>query len=63
MEPTALAKVADQVYETVLREYVRHSLAPQSPCLVEFHIKVLKDNGVLEATLARSGLTISSACH
>ena len=47
-EPTVLAEVADQVYETVIHNYFRHSLAPQAPGLFKVHIKVPKDNGVLE---------------
>ena len=47
-EPTALAEVADQVYETVLHKEIRHSLAPLAPCLVEVHVQFPKDNGVLK---------------
>ena len=47
-EPTALAEVADQVYETVLRKEVCHFLAPLDPHLVEVHVQVHKDDGFLE---------------
>ena len=45
---TALVEVADQVYETVLREEVRHLLDPQAPFLVKVHVQVPNGNGVLE---------------
>ena len=48
-KPTALAEVADQVYDTVLRKEVRHLLAPQDPLFVEVHVQVPKENGVPEA--------------
>ena len=48
-EPTALAEVADQVYETILREEVRHSLAQQAPRFAEVHVQVPEDNGFPEA--------------
>ena len=48
-KPTAMEEVEDHVYETVLREEVRHSLAPQDPRFFEVHVQVPKDNGVLEA--------------
>ena len=48
-KPTALSEVADQVYDTILREEVCHPLAPQDPCFVEFHVQVPEDNGVPEA--------------
>ena len=38
----------DQVYYTLLREEVRHTLAPQDPCFVEVHVQVPRDNGVPE---------------
>ena len=47
-EPTALAEVSDQVYETVLRKEVHHSLDLQAHRLVEVHVQVPKDYGVLE---------------
>ena len=47
-EPMALAEVADQVYETVLRKEIRHLLSPRAPCLVEVHVQVPKDDGFLE---------------
>ena len=47
-ETTALTEVADKVYETVLHEEVRHLLAPWDPCLVEVHIQVPRDDGLLE---------------
>ena len=40
--------MADQVYETVLRKEVRHSLAPQTTCLFKVRVQFPKDNGVLE---------------
>ena len=48
LEPKALAEVADQVYETVLRKEVRHSLAPQDPRLFKVHVHVPKYDGFLE---------------
>ena len=48
-EPTVLAEVLDQVYETVLGKDVRHLLAPRDSCFVEVHIKTPKENGVLGA--------------
>ena len=47
-EPTALAEVADQVYETVLHEEVYHLLVPRNPHQVEVHVQDPKDDGVLE---------------
>ena len=47
-EPMALAEVSDQVYESVLHKEVRHFQAPPTPCLVEVHVQVSKENGVLE---------------
>ena len=47
-EPTALAKLADQVYETVLSEEVYHLLSLQVPRLVEVYVQFPKDDGVLE---------------
>ena len=44
-----MAEVADQVYETVLREEVRHLLAPRDPRFVEVHVQVSKDNGFPES--------------
>ena len=44
-EPTALAEVLDQVYETLLSEEVFHSLAPQDTRF----FKVPEDNGFPEA--------------
>ena len=44
-EPTALAEVLDQVYETLLSEEVCHSLAPQDTRF----FKVPEDNGFPEA--------------
>ena len=41
-KPTALAEVADQVYDTVLRKEVRHLLALQAPRFFEFHVQVPK---------------------
>ena len=41
--------MADQVYETVLRKEVRHSLAPRYPRFVEVHAQFPGDNGVPEA--------------
>ena len=48
-EPTALAEVADQVYENVLRKEVRHSLDTRDPYFVEVHVQDPKDNGAPEA--------------
>ena len=48
LEPMALAEVAEQVYETVLREEVRHLLALRAPPLVKFHVKLPKDDCVIE---------------
>ena len=45
-EPTSLAEVADQVYDTILRKEVCHYMALRD--LVEVHVQVPKDNGVLE---------------
>ena len=47
-EPTTLAEVAEQVYDTVLHEKSRHLLSPQAPRLVEVHIQAPKYNGFLE---------------
>ena len=48
MEPTVLAEVADQVYETVLHEEVLHLLDTRYPCFFEVHVQVPEDNGVSE---------------
>ena len=44
-----MAEVANQVYKTVLREKVRHSLAPRAPRFSEVHVQVSKENGVPES--------------
>ena len=48
-KPMALAEVADQVYETVLRKDVCHLLAPWAPCSVDVHVQVPEENGFPEA--------------
>ena len=48
-KPTALAEVADQVYETVLRKEVLHLLARQAPRFIEVHVQVPEENGVPDA--------------
>ena len=48
-KPTTLVEVADQVYETVLREEVRHLLDPWDPRFVKVHVQFPDDNGVPEA--------------
>ena len=48
LEPTALAEVADQVYEIVLYEEVRHSLDLRDPLLVKVHFQFPKDDGFHE---------------
>ena len=45
----ALLEVLDQVYETILSEEVRHTLAPQAHRFVEVHIQIPKYNRVPEA--------------
>ena len=47
-DPMALAEVADQVYETLLRKEVYHLLSPQDPRFVEVHVQVSEDNEVHE---------------
>ena len=47
-EPTALEEMVDQVYETVLHEEVHQLLYLWDIRLVEVHIQVPKDDGVLE---------------
>ena len=49
MEPAVLEEVADQFYETVLREEVRHLLNLRSPCFLEVHIQVFEYNGFPES--------------
>ena len=44
-----MSEVSDQVYETVLREEVRHVLDPRSPRFIEVHVQIPKDNGFPEA--------------
>ena len=46
LEPTALVEVADQVYEAVLHEEVRHSLAPQAPCFCELSVQCCLEPGM-----------------
>ena len=48
-KPTALAELADQVYDTVLYEEVCHSLAPRAPRFVEVHVQFPEENGSPEA--------------
>ena len=48
LEPTALAEVAYQVYEIIIRKEVLYSLAPRYSCLVETHVQVSEDDGVPE---------------
>ena len=43
-----MKEVADQVYETVLREEVRHYLALRAPRLVKVHVQITKYDGALE---------------
>ena len=47
-EPMVMVEVADQFYETLLREEVRHLMTPRAPCLDKVHVQVPKDDGVLE---------------
>ena len=48
-DPAVLEEVADQFYETVLREEVRHLLDPWDPRFVKVHVQVPDENGVPEA--------------
>ena len=48
-EPTALAKVTDRVYETVLHKEVRHSLDMWNPFFFKVHIQFPEDYGFPEA--------------
>ena len=47
-EPTVLAELVDQVYEAVLCEEVPHLIALRDPRLVNIHVQLPKDYGVLE---------------
>ena len=47
-EHTALAEVADHVYETVLHEEVRHLLPRRDPHFIKVHVQVPKENEVLK---------------
>ena len=47
-KPKTMAEVTDQVYDTILHEEVRHSLALWYHCFTEVHIQVTGENGIPE---------------